>query len=287
MSQAGIPQRAELVGDQEIEFQLLLEAIFVKYGYDYRGYASTSLKRQILKRMEQDQIHSISELQHRVIYDETFFKKILVDFSINVTELFRDPEVYRSIRSEVLPVLRTYPSLKIWHAGCATGQEVYSMAILLKEEGLYNRTQIYATDINQEVLAAAREGIYSLDRIKEDVQNYIAAGGKSGLADYYTANYGHVIMRRELKENIFFMDHNLVTDGSFGEMNMILCRNVFIYFQEDLQRRVVSLFNNSLCHGGFLCLGARERLFPETTGKGFREFLMKEKIYRKQKDMTP
>ncbi len=281
LSDIRYPNGVEIIGDEDIEFKLLLEAVFIKYGYDFREYSPTSLKRQVARRMDQDGIGSISEFQHRVIYDEAFFKKILLDFSINVTELFRDPEVYLAIRKEIVPILRTYPSLKIWHAGCATGQEVYSIAIMLKEEGLYDRCQIYATDINQDALAVAKEGIYSKNRIKEDVQNYLLAGGKSSLADYYTANYGHLIMKRELKKNILFMDHNLATDGSIGEMQLILCRNVFLYFREDLQRKVVSVFNDSLCPGGFLCMGARERLFPKKTGNYFREFLLNEKVYRK------
>ena len=268
--------------DLNIEIQLLLEAIFLKYGYDFQDYAKAHVKRRILHRLAQSGLDSISAMQHRVINDQSFFEKLLLDLSINVTEMFRDPTFYLAIRDEVVPVLQTYPFIKIWLAGCATGEEVYSLAILLKEEGLYDRSQIYATDFNQVVLEKAKEGIYPVDHIKDYSINYQKAGGRGSLGDYYTAKYSSVILDRQLKERIVFADHNLVTDTVFGEMNMIVCRNVFIYFNKELQNRVIGLFMKSLRAGGFLCLGSKESLRFSKYSDAFETVGGKERIFRKR-----
>ena len=271
-----------LAENLNIEIQLLLEAIFVKYGYDFRDYAQAHVKRRVLHRLGLSGLDSISAMQHRVITDQSFFDKLLLDLSINVTEMFRDPLFYRMIREEVAPVLHTYPFIKIWVAGCATGEEVYSLAILLKEEGLYDRSQIYATDFNQVVLNKAKEGIYPIDRLKEYTGNYQKAGGRGSLGDYYTAKYSSVIIDQTLKEKIVFADHNLVTDTVFGEMNMIVCRNVFIYFNKELQNRVIGLFLKSLRAGGFLCLGSKESLRFSKYSDAFETVVGKERIFRKR-----
>ena len=264
-----------------IEIKLFLEAIFQKYGYDFRNYSLAHIKRRILHRLSVSHIGSISIMQDRVLRDPDFLQQILLDFSINVTEMFRDPEFYKAIRKEVVPLLKTYPFIKIWHAGCSTGEEVYSMAILLQEEGLLERTQIYATDFNQKVLKSAKEGIYSVENIKEYTQNYLRAGGKESFSDYYTAHYDRVMMNKDLCENVLFAHHNLVTDSVFSEVNMVICRNVLIYFERVLQNRVVGLFKDSLISGGILCLGSKESLQFNEHAQFFSPLVGKEKIYRK------
>jgi chemotaxis protein methyltransferase CheR len=265
----------------DIELELFLEAIFRKYGYDYREYIKVSLKRQIINRLEREGLESISELQHKVLRDKEFFNQILLDLSINVTELFRDPQFYLALKKEVFPVLKTYPKLNIWHAGCATGQEVYSLAIMLQEEGLYDKTQIYATDVNQIALKKAKAGIYSLQDIKHDTENYQKAGGQKSLSDYYTTDNNNAIISRSLKKNILFFDHNLATDNVFCEMNLIMCRNVFIYFDHNLRDRVLKIFNESLCRQGYFCLGTQESLLDLSNAKFFEIAVKDEKIFRK------
>lgn len=271
-----------IMENEDIEISLLLEAIFLKYGYDFRKYSSAHMKRRILRRMAAAGINTISDMQYRVLYDKEFFKILLSDFSINVTKMFRDPLFYKTFRKEVVPVLKTYPFIRIWHAGCSTGQEVYSMAILLKEEGLYERTQIYATDFNELVLHKAKEGIYPIDTIKEYTYNYQQSGGKVSFSDYYIAKYDSVILEQSLKKNVIFAEHNLVTDGVFGEMNVILCRNVLIYFNRELQDRVIKLFLESLCNGCFLALGSKESVKFSSCRDQFEPFIESEKIYRKK-----
>lgn len=246
--------------NEDLEIRLLLEAIYFKYGYDFRDYSRAHLKRRIIHRLSLTELNSISQMQHQVLYDRMFLKTLLTDFSINVTEMFRDPEFYKEFRKEVVPVLKTYPFIRVWHAGCSSGEEVYSMAILLKEEGLYERTQIYATDFNEEVLKKAKEAIYAIDDIKEYTYNYQQSGGLASFADYYIARYDSVILNHTLKEKIIFAEHNLVTDGVFGEMHVIICRNVLIYFNRELQNKVFKLFYESLRNGGFLGLGSKETL---------------------------
>ena len=199
-------------------------------------------------------------MQHQILVDENYFHSLLVDLSLNVTEMFRDPAFFKAIREKVVPILKTYPFLKIWHAGCATGEEVYSMAILLKEEGLYERSLIYATDFNQIVVEKAAEAIFPTERFKQYTENYIKSGGTRSLTDYFTISYDSAMFDKELRKNIVFSDHNLVTDGVFGEMNLIVCRNVLIYFNRDLQNQVIKLFFDSLSLGGVLCLGTKETL---------------------------
>lgn len=271
----------ENIENINIEIKLFLEAIFQKYGYDFRNYSLAHIKRRILHRLSISQLESISIMQDRVLRDPDFLQQILLDFSINVTEMFRDPDFYQAIRNDVVPILKTYPFIKIWHAGCATGEEVYSMAILLQEEELLGRTQIYATDFNQRVLKQAKEGIYSVGTINEYNKNYLRAGGKRNLSDYYTAQYDRVIMNKDLSENVLFAHHNLVTDHVFSEVHLVVCRNVLIYFERVLQNRVVGLFKDSLLSGGILCLGSKESLQFNEHVSLFSPLVAKEKIYRK------
>lgn len=263
-----------------IEIGLLFEGIYLRYGYDFRDYGKAHAKRRIMHRMVISGINSVSELQHRVLYDESFFHLMLQDLSINTTEMFRDPNFFLSIREQVIPVLKTYPFIKIWHAGCSTGEEVYSMAIILKEEGLLNRTQIYATDFNPTVLQKAREAIYPVSQMKDYTRNYIKSGGKSSFSEYYNARYDSVIMKKILKENIVFADHNLVTDSVFGEMNLVMCRNTLIYFNKSLQDKVIGLFRDSLVSGGFLCLGSKESITFSSHSIYFEPVVSKHKIFR-------
>ncbi len=267
---------------QNIELQLLLQAIYLKYGYDFRNYAKASIKRRIVHRLAKDGFENISAMQHRLLYDVSFFEKLLLDLSINVTEMFRDPSFYLAIRQKVVPILKTFPFLKIWHAGCSTGEEVYSMAILLQEEGLYKRTQIYATDMNEVALKQAKNGIFAINRLKQYTVNYQKAGGHESFSDYYAAHYDHAVMDKSLKENVLFSDHNLATDGVFGEMNLVMCRNVLIYFNRDLQNRAIGLFTESLCGGGILCLGSKESIRLLEHSSHFDDLVKEEKIYLKK-----
>lgn len=273
----------ESVTPENIEVRLLLESIYLKYGYDFRRYARASLKRRIAQRISRDGLESISHLQHKILYDINFFERLLQDLSINTTEMFRNPSFFRALRTKVLPELKKLPAVKIWVAGCSTGEEVYSLAILLQEEGLYEKTLIYATDFNQAVLQKAKDGIFPVDRIQEYTLNYQKSGGVESFADYYTAGYDSAIIKKSLNENIVFADHNLVTDSVFGEMHLILCRNVLIYFNRDLQDRVFELFSDSLSPKGFLCLGAQESIRFSSYSDMFEDFVQSEKIYRKVK----
>ncbi len=265
-----------------IELNLLLDAVYQKYGYDFRDYSKAHVKRRILHRIKIAGYNNISELIPRILYDQKFFHVLLGDLSINVTEMFRDPHFYIAIKQHIIPILKTYPFIKIWHAGCSTGEEVYSMAILFKEEGIYDRTQIYATDFNSKVLKIAKEGIYKQELIEDYSKNYKKAGGSASFSDYFSSKYESAIISRSLKENIVFSDHNLVTDQVFGEMNMIVCRNTMIYFTKKLQNRVVDLFYNSLIPGGILCLGTKESLRFSSQQDNFDEITIKEKIYKKK-----
>ncbi|MBI5212654.1 MAG: hypothetical protein HY957_04695 [Nitrospirae bacterium] len=266
----------------DAEIQQLIEALYLKYGYDLGHYAKSFIKRRILHRLSISGIAGISEMQQKALADPGFFEALLLDISITVTEMFRDPSFYSALRREVIPYLKTYPFIKIWAAGCATGEEVYSLSILLKEEGLYRRSLIYATDFNDVVIKKAKDGIYPILHLQKYTSNYQKAGGIESFADYYTADSEYVIMNKSLKENIVFSNHNLITDGVFNEMNLILCRNVLIYFDRDLQNRVIKLFYDSLCHNGFLCLGSKESLRPSMHKHDFEEVASAEKIYRKK-----
>jgi chemotaxis protein methyltransferase CheR len=241
-----------------IELTLLLEAIYQRYGYDFRAYALASIERRVRQFLISTDCKAISELIPLVLHDADFFSRLLGYFSIPVTELFRDPFVYKAVREKVITLLHTWPHIKIWHAGCASGEEVYSLAILLKEEGLYNRATIYATDFNAEALERAREGIYDIAKLQEATRNYQQADGRRSFSEYYHASYQVVTMVDELKERIVFSTHNLATDSVFGEMHLVFCRNVLIYFNRELQNRALGLFTDSLVSGGFLCLGTKE-----------------------------
>jgi chemotaxis protein methyltransferase CheR len=265
-----------------IEIELLLEGIFRKYGYDFRGYSPAHVRRRIRNRMIISGIPEISQLQARVLQDEAFAALLLQDLSITVTEMFRDPAFYRSLRENVIPVLKTYPFVRIWHAGCSTGEEAYSMAIMLQEEGLYDRTTIYATDFNQSALNRAKEGIFSNDSIKEYTFNYQASGGKESFAGYYTSNYGMAIMDQRLKKNIVWSNHNLATDSVFAEVHLVLCRNVLIYFDRELQNKVHHLFYDSLVKGGVLCLGSKETVQFTDHANDYTEVDKKQRIFKKK-----
>ena len=267
---------------EDIEVSLLLEGIFRRYGYDFRHYSPASIRRRIKHFMARTDLVKITDATERVLHEQEFFQQLLEDFSIPVTEMFRDPEVYAFLRQEIIPFLRTYPFLKVWHAGCASGEEVYSLAILLKEEGLYDRTTIYATDFNELVLEKARQGVYHIRDVKRYLDNYHHAGGPGSLQDYFDAHYDSVIMAKSLKKNITFARHNLATDQVFGEMHLVLCRNVMIYFDRKLQGRVLNLFDESLIRGGFLCLGKKETLRFSPVVDRFQAVDTKMQIYRKK-----
>jgi chemotaxis protein methyltransferase CheR len=268
--------------NQTIEIDLLLEGLWRKYGYDFRDYSRASIERRVLHRLALSEYDSILELTHHLLEDRPAFETFLEDLSINVTEMFRDPFFYRTFREKLVPYLKTHPFVRIWVPGCATGEEVYSIAIVLKEEGLYDRSQIYATDFNETVLQKAKEGIYSLDRIKKYTSNYQEAGGVNSFANYYTASYNSVIFHSSLKSNIVFAAHNLVADKVFNEMQLISCRNVLIYFNKALKNRVHELFYDSLCHSGVLCLGTKESLRFSGHEDAYEEFAKHEKMYRKK-----
>lgn len=267
---------------EKIEIDLLLEGIHRRYGYDFKHYSYSSLKRRLIHARDQAQLDHFTELLDRLLHDESFFDQFLKHMSITVTEMFRDPPFYQAIREKIIPVLKTFPFVKIWHAGCATGEEVYSMAILLQEEGFLDRVRIYATDFNKHALDMAQNGVYPSKDIENYTANYKAAGGKRNFSDYYSAGYELTKFKDSLKEKMTFSYHNLVTDGVFGEMNLIICRNVLIYFDKELQNRVLGLFTESLRHGGFLCLGSRETLNFTDVKPLFDTIDAKQKIYKKQ-----
>ena len=269
------------VENEKIEIKLLLDAICLKYGYDFRDYAKASIKRRIKHRLSLSGLETISEMQHKVLNNKEFFETLLMDLSINVTQMFRDPHFHKALREKVIPELKTLPFVKVWHAGCATGEEVYSMAIFLTEEGIYKKCRIYATDFNERVIARAKEGIYPIESLKEYTRNYQDAGGLESFSDYYTAKYDNVLINQSLKENIVFADHNLVTDSVFAEMDIIICRNVLIYFDMGLQDQIFKLFSDSLCDSGFLCLGSKESIKFSKYSDDFEDVVPEEKIYRK------
>ena len=266
---------------ERTEVELLLEGIFRQYGFDFRSYAYASIRRRLWKRVEAEGVKNLSQLQALVLHDSDALERLLLDLSVNVTSMFRDPLFYSTFRSEVIPLLRTYPFIRLWHAGCSTGEEVYSVAIMLEEEGLYDRARIYATDINDVVLQQARRGIFPLERMQEYTENYIRAGGKRSFSEYYTAKYDGALFDQRLVRNVVFAQHNLVTDRSFSEFHTIFCRNVLIYFDKDLQNRVHSLFYDSLVRLGMLCLGSKETLKFSTYEACYERLDSNEKIYRK------
>lgn len=260
----------------------LLEAVYQEYGYDFRQYSEAHIRRRIMNRMKLSGLKDVAQMQSKVLNDRAFAYELLQDLSITVTEMFRDQEFYRSLRENVIPVLKTYPFIKVWHAGCSTGEEAYSLAIILQEEGLYDRTTIYATDFNQKALDKAREGIFSTKTMKEYTINYQLSGGKESFSDYYTSKYDHVIMAQSLKKNIVWANHNLATDSVFAEVNLILSRNVLIYFDKHLQNKVQKLFYNSLINGGILCLGSKEGLRFTDFYEEYTDVDKKQRIFKKK-----
>ena len=266
---------------EDIEVELLLEALYRRYHYDFRHYARASIKRRLVQASIQLQFSSISSMQDALLHDPATLPRLLDFLTVQVSEMFRDPSYFRAIREKVLPHLRTYPSLKIWIAGCSTGEELYSLAILFREEGLEDRTQFYATDINPTALRDAEAGIFSLDRIQKFTENHQKSGGRSSLSDYYTANYGRAVFAKSLRSRVVFSDHSLVTDAVFAEMHLISCRNVMIYFDRTLQDRALGLFHESLSRKGFLGLGSKENLRFSVHAGGFTEFVRDEKIYQR------
>ncbi|MCF7201065.1 CheR family methyltransferase [Pseudomonas oligotrophica] len=265
----------------EIELKLLIEAIYLKYSYDFREYSPASMKRRVLLALQQMRCDNVSALQRRILYDAAAFMELLQYLTIPVSEMFRDPGYFLALRQQVVPLLRTYPSLKVWIAGCSTGEEVYSLAILLREEGLLERTIIYATDINPRSLERARQGIFAIEHLRQYSENYRRAGGKGSLADYYTAAYDSAIMDKSLKDNVTFADHSLATDSVFSETQLISCRNVLIYFNKPLQDRAFGLFHESLCHRGFLGLGSKETVEFSGYASLYEPFDKQERIFRK------
>jgi chemotaxis protein methyltransferase CheR len=266
---------------EQLELQLLLEGVFRRYGFDFREYAPASLRRRVARRVHAEGVASISGLLERLLHDPAAMERLLLDLSINVTAMFRDPSFYVAFREKVVPQLHTYPFTRIWVAGCSTGEEVYSLAILLEEEGLYERTRIYATDINESVLERARSGAFPLDKMREYTHNYIRAGGKRAFSEYYVAAYDGAQFQRSLTSNVVFAQHNLVSDGSFNEFNVILCRNVMIYFDRSLQDHVHRLFYESLETFGVLGLGHKESIKFSPHHGSYEEIDATEKLYRK------
>jgi chemotaxis protein methyltransferase CheR len=266
---------------EALELELLLEAIYRHYGYDFRGYARTSIRRRIAKLMRDEHLSTISGLQERLLHDASAWDRFLQGISVNVSAMFRDPHFFLAFRRLAIPLLRTYPFLRIWQAGCSLGEEAYSLAILLEEEGLYDRSLIYATDINEATLRHAREAIFPADLLQKYTQNYLLSGGHRSFSEYYTARYEYAVMRPSLRRNIVFSQHNLVSDGAFNEFNVIMCRNVMIYFNRELQERTHALFYSSLATFGILGLGAREslRLLPQESL--YEPLDAGEKLYRR------
>lgn len=266
----------------DTELKLILEAIYLRFHYDFRHYSPASLKRRLSQAMQRFGCRSLSGLQERILHEPGVFPELLSFLTIIVSEMFRDPAFYLALREKVVPFLQTYPSLKIWVAGCSTGEEVYSLAILLKEEELLDRSLIYATDINPKALRKAKAGIYDLDRIAGFSEAYQAAGGRTSLSDYYTAAYGSAVFDKALRKNILFSDHSLATDNVFAEVQLVTCRNVLIYFDRALQDRAIGLFRDSLSRKGFLALGAKETLRFSDHAAEFSEFAGAERIYQKE-----
>jgi chemotaxis protein methyltransferase CheR len=266
----------------DIEFRLLIEAIYHLYHYDFREYAPASLRRRLKTALPRFNCATLSQLQDRVMHEPDIFAGLLDYLTVQVSEMFRDPTYFRALREQVIPLLRTYPSLKVWVAGCSAGEEAYSIAILLREEGLLKRTLIYATDINPRTLQKAAAGVYDLDRIAGFTVNHRASGAASSLSDYYTAAYGRAVFDKSLKEHIVFSDHSLATDSVFAEMHLVSCRNVLIYFNRELQDRALGLFHDSLCRQGFLGIGSKESLRFTAQAEGFDPLVKQERLYQKR-----
>lgn len=267
---------------EDVEIRLLLEGVQRIYGYDFRDYADASIKRRLNHWLAESGFDTFSQAQSQLLRERSVFESLLRGITVNVTEMFRDPTFFRAVREQVVPFLKTYPFVKIWHAGCATGEEAYSMAILLNEEGMAGRYRMYATDINEAVLQKAGEGVMPIAEMQRFTRNYQKSGGRASFADYYTARYDRAILSPALKKHIVFAPHNLATDGEFGEMNLVLCRNVMIYFKPALKERCLRLFDSSLLPGGFLCLGLKESLERRKMGERYEELAAPLRIYRKR-----
>ncbi len=267
---------------EDLEMRLLLEAVYQKYHYDFRGYAMASIKRRLVQARERFGARSFSMLQDMVLHDPHMLAELLPYLTVQVSELFRDPLYFRAIRENVVPHLKTYPSLKVWIAGTSTGEELYSFAILFREEGLEDRTMFYATDINSDALKKAEAGVYELSRMKLFTENHRLSGGKSSLSDYYTAAYGAASFDKSLRKSTVFSDHSLATDAVFAETHLVSCRNVLIYFNRELQDRAIGLFSGSLLRKGFLGLGSKETLRFSQHADDFSEFARDERIYQKR-----
>ncbi|MEA2429792.1 MAG: chemotaxis protein methyltransferase CheR [Thermoleophilaceae bacterium] len=266
---------------ERIEVQVLLEAIYQHYGFDFRGYAPGSLKRRLWRRAYAEKVETMSALQDRVLHDPAVMERLLLDLSINVTSMFRDPTFFQALRQKVVPLLRTYPFIRIWNAGCSTGEETFSLAILLREEGLYERARIYATDINDQVLERARAGVFPLEKMRDYTENYIRAGGTESFSSYYSAEGDVARFKTDLIEQVVFAQHNLVSDGPFNEFNVIVCRNVMIYFGKALQGRVHELFYESLDPFGILAMGHKESIKFTKYEERYEALDAPEKLYRK------
>lgn len=276
-----IPPASEAL--EKLELELLFEGIFRHYGLDFRHYAFASIKRRVLARVQAENLRTISQLQAKVLHEADCMERLLLGITIHVTAMFRDPAFYAAFRSQVTPLLRTYPFARLWVAGCATGEEAYSLAILLEEEGVYDRCRIYATDLSEAVLNKAQAGIFPLSAMQENTENYLKAGGPRAFSEYYTAEHDHAILRPSLRRNILFTQHNLAQDASFNEFHVILCRNVLIYFNKALQERVQQLIHESLAPFGVLALGRQESLRFTSHEADYDELNDKERIYRRKR----
>lgn len=266
---------------EDLEIRLLLQAIQARYGYQFIDYAQSSMRRRVRAALSRSGFSHLGELQHRILLDPKFFASILDDLTVRVSDVFRDPPFYRAFRERVIPLLRTYPLLKIWHAGCASGEEVYTTAMLLTEENLYERAQIYATDMSVNALEAARAGVYPEERAAEFERNYLESGGKQSLSDHFSHAYGRIAVREALRRNVVFFQHDLATDHALGEMHVVFCRNVLIYFGSPLRDRVLSTFAGCLERSGFLCLGMHEAL-SSAAKEDFADFAERERIYKRR-----
>ncbi|HIJ95772.1 MAG TPA: protein-glutamate O-methyltransferase CheR [Desulfuromonadales bacterium] len=266
----------------DLEIKFLLEGVYQVYGYDFKNYSEASLRRRLLHWLSSSDFDTLSQAQSQLLRDRDLFETLLQGITVTVSEMFRDASFFKAIREQVVPYLKTYPFVKIWHAGCATGEEAYSMAILLLEEGMQGRFRIYATDINEAVIRSAQEGIYPLKDLQNFTRNYQRSGGSGSFSDYYTARYDYAILSPSLRENIVFAAHNLTADAAFGEMNLILCRNVMIYFKTALKDQVLELFDSSLVAGGFLCVGTKESLDNRKISGRYEELTPRAQIYRKR-----
>ncbi|PPT94458.1 chemotaxis protein CheR [Xanthomonas arboricola pv. arracaciae] len=265
----------------DLELRVLLEAVYQRYHYDFRDYAVSSLRRRMRHAMARLECTRVADLQHRLLHEPDTFAQAMQFFTVQVSEMFRDPAYFRVLREHVVPVLRTYPSIKLWVAGCSTGEEVWSLAILLHEEGLLEKAVIYATDINPEALGMAEAGAFGIDRIAQFSRNYLDAGGRGSLSDYYTTAYDGAVFDRRLKRNIVFADHSLATDTVFSEVHLVSCRNVLIYFNRSLQDRAVGLFHDALVHRGFLGLGSKESLQFGAHAQAFETVAREQRLFRK------